>query len=60
MQTDHFDLNDIDGEPTDTQLQILMQTVLQEVQRRAEQARLALTQRLREDMDLANKQLSAP
>jgi hypothetical protein len=55
MQNEHFDLNDIQHEPTDAQLESLMNSVAVEVNRRAELARVALMQRLREDIAAANR-----
>lgn len=59
MQSDHFDLNDIQNEPTDEQLKALMNAVAAEAARRAELARGALMQRLREDIATANRSRSA-
>jgi hypothetical protein len=59
MQNEHFDLNDIQHEPTDAQLESLMNSVAAEVSRRAELARVALMQRLREDIVAANRTRSA-
>lgn len=55
MQSEHFDLNDIQHEPTDEQLKVLMNAVATEANRRAEVARVALMQRLRDDMVTANR-----
>ena len=54
MQSEHFDLNDIQHEPTDAQLKTLMNLVATEANRRAELAREALMQRLRDDIVAAN------
>jgi hypothetical protein len=54
MQSEHFDLNDIQHEPTDEQLTILMNAVAAEANRRAELARVALMERLRNDIVAAN------
>jgi hypothetical protein len=54
MLTEPFDLNDIQHEPTDEQLESLMISVATEANRRAEEARQALTRRLREDIVAAN------
>ena len=54
MEKDHFDLNDIQHEPTDEQLESLMNLVAAEVNRRAEQARQELIRRLREEIFAAN------
>ena len=55
MRSEHFDLNDIQHEPTDAQLKTLMNSVALEAKRRAELARLALMQRLRDDIHAANQ-----
>lgn len=55
MQSEHFDLNDIQHEPTDAQLKSLMNLVVTEANRRAELAREALMQRLRDDIVAANR-----
>ncbi|OGT31067.1 MAG: hypothetical protein A2W28_10760 [Gammaproteobacteria bacterium RBG_16_51_14] len=55
MQTEYFDLNDIQHEPTDAQLESLMSSVAIEARRRAEQARKALMARLREEIAAANR-----
>lgn len=54
MQSEHFDLNDIQHEPTDEQLKALMSAVATEANRRAELAREALMRRLRDDIVAAN------
>ena len=54
VSTERFDLNDIEHEPTDEQLDALMNLVATEANRRAEQARQALMRRLREDIATAN------
>lgn len=54
MPNEHFDLNDIQHEPTDAQLESLMNSVATEANRRAELAREALMQRLRDDIAAAN------
>ena len=51
---ERFDLNDIEHEPTDEQLNALMNLVATEANWRAEQARQALMRRLREDIAAAN------
>lgn len=56
MQNEHFDLNDIQHEPSDAQLQTLMSSVAIEAKRRAELAKEALMQRLRDDIAAANCQ----
>ena len=55
MQNDHFDLNDIQHEPSDAQLQALMNSVATEASRRAALAREALMQRLRNEIAAANR-----
>ena len=55
MPTERFDLNDIQHEPTDEQLESLMQSVAVEANRRADQARQELMRRLREDIAAANR-----
>jgi hypothetical protein len=55
MQSEHFDLNDIQHEPTDEQLKALMSAVATEANRRAELARETLMQRLRDDIVAANR-----
>lgn len=54
MQNEYFDLNDIQYEPTDAQLESLMNSVATEANRRAGLARAALMQRLRDDIAAAN------
>ena len=58
MDPAHFDLNDIEHEPTDEQLAALMQVVAEEARRRAEQVRLDLLADLR--AGLAAAEASAP
>lgn len=55
MQSEHFDLNDIQHEPTDAQLEALMNSVATEANRRAEVAREALMQRLRDEIATVNR-----
>ena len=55
MQTEGFDLNDIQHEPTDEQLDSLMNLVAIEANRRAEHARKELMRRLRADIAAANR-----
>ncbi len=55
MQTEHFDLNDIEHEPSDAQLEGLMNAVAAEARRRADVARVVLMQRLRDDIVAANR-----
>lgn len=59
MKSRPFDLNDIQHEPTDAQLKALMNSVALEAKRRAELARVALMQRLRDDIAAANRSRSA-
>ncbi|MEI6333202.1 MAG: hypothetical protein WCS87_01465 [Methylococcaceae bacterium] len=59
MQTAQFDLNDIEHEPSDEQLEALMNAVAIEANRRAELARVVLMQRLREDLIIANRSSTA-
>ena len=54
MHSEHFDLNDIQHEPTDAQLEALMNSVATEANRRAEVAKEALMQRLRDEIAAAN------
>jgi len=54
MQNDHFDLNDIQHEPSDAQLQALMNSVATEASRRAALAKEELMQRLRNEIVAAN------
>jgi hypothetical protein len=55
MQSEHFDLNDIQHEPTDQQLEALMMSVSVEARRRAEAARKELMARLRAEIAAANR-----
>jgi len=59
MQSERFDLNDIQHEPTDAQLETLMNSVATEASRRAELARQELMRRLREDIVAANNRPQA-
>lgn len=59
MQSERFDLNDIQHEPTDAQLENLMNSVATEASRRAELARQELMQRLREEIVAANNRQHA-
>jgi hypothetical protein len=54
MQSKSFDLNDIQHEPTDAQLETLMNAVAIEANRRAKVAKEVLMQRLRDDIIAAN------
>jgi hypothetical protein len=58
MQNDHFDLNDIQHEPSDAQLQALMNLVAMEASRRAGLAQEVLMQRLRKEIAAANLPLA--
>lgn len=55
MPTEHFDLNDIEHEPTDEQLDALMKSVAAEANRRADHAREELMRRLRETIAATNR-----
>ena len=55
MQSEHFDLNDIQHEPTDAQLEALMNSVATEANRRAEVAKEMLMQRLRDEIAAVNR-----
>ena len=55
MQSEHFDLNDIQHEPTDQQLETLMMSVSVEARRRAEVARKELMARLRAEIAAVNR-----
>ncbi len=55
MPTEHFDLNDIEHEPTDEQLDALMKSVAAEANRRAEHSREELMRRLRESIAAAHR-----
>lgn len=59
MQSERFDLNDIQHEPTDAQLENLMNSVATEASRRAELARQELMRRLREEIVAANNRQHA-
>lgn len=59
MQNEHFDLNDIQHEPTDAQLEALMNSVATEANRRAELAHQELMHRLREEIVAANNRPQA-
>ena len=54
-KNEQFDLNDIQHEPTDAQLETLMKSVAAEAKRRADLAKEALMQRLRDDIVAANR-----
>lgn len=53
---EYFDLNDIQHEPTDAQLESLMNSVASEAKRRAESAQEVLMRRLRDDITAANRE----
>ena len=55
MPAEHFDLNDIEHEPTDEQLDALMKSVAAEANRRAERSREEFMRRLREAIAIANR-----
>ena len=55
MQSEHFDLNDIQHEPTDEQLDALMASAATEARRRAESARRELMVRLRAEIGAVNR-----
>ena len=55
VQSEHFDLNDIQHEPTDQQLEALMMSVSVEARRRAEVARKELMARLRVEIAAVNR-----
>jgi hypothetical protein len=59
MQKEHFDLNDTQHEPTDEQLETLMNLVAIEASRRAELANRELMRRLREEIVAANNRPQA-
>lgn len=59
MQSERFDLNDIQHEPTDAQLKNLMDSVATEASRRAELARQELMRQLREEIVAANNRQHA-
>lgn len=53
MDPAHFDLNDIEHEPTDEQLAALMEAVAVEARRRGDLARRELTIRVQAALDAA-------
>jgi len=59
MKNEYFDLNDIQHEPSDAQLQTLMNSVAAEANRRAALASVALMQRLRDEIVAANRHRAA-
>ena len=58
MHTEHFDLNDIEHEPTDRQLESLMESVAEEARKRAEMARQMMLVRLRAEIVAARQRQS--
>jgi hypothetical protein len=58
MHTEHFDLNDIEHEPTDRQLESLMESVAEEARKRAEMARQTMLVRLRAEIVAARQRQS--
>jgi hypothetical protein len=59
MANSSFDLNDIQHEPSDEQLDTLMESVAEKARQRALLARQALMERLRADIARAQQSLSA-
>jgi len=60
LKTEHFDLNDIENEPSDEQLQSLMDAVAAEARQRAQVAMQAMVERVRSEIALArNRQAVA-
>ena len=55
MQAERFDLNDIEHEPSDRQLESLMELVAEEARRRAEEAREAMMASLRAEIAAARE-----
>ena len=53
MKAEHFDLNDIENEPSDEQLQSLMDAVAAEARQRAQVAMQAMVERVRSEIALA-------
>ena len=53
MDSIHFDLNDIEHEPTDEQLAALMEAVAEEARRRGDLARREMMTRLQAALDAA-------
>ncbi|AUB84067.1 hypothetical protein [Candidatus Thiodictyon syntrophicum] len=53
MDPAHFDLNDIEHEPTDEQLAALMESVAEEARRRGDLARRISMERLQAALDAA-------
>lgn len=59
VTTQAFDLNDMDNEPSDEQLQALMDAVAAEAIRRAELAAQTMQERVRTEMALARNREAA-
>ncbi len=60
LKIEHFDLNDIENEPSDEQLQSLMDAVAAEARQRAQVAMQAMVERVRSEIALArNRQAVA-
>jgi len=60
LKTEYFDLNDIENEPSDEQLQSLMDAVAAEARQRAQVAMQAMVERVRSEIALArNRQAVA-
>jgi hypothetical protein len=60
LKTEPFDLNDIENEPSDEQLQSLMDAVAAEARQRAQVAVQAMVERVRSEIVLAkNRQALA-
>jgi hypothetical protein len=60
MNTNRFDLNDTQHEPSDEQLAELMHAVSEEASRRAREARQMLMQRVREELAAAHRGRPTP
>lgn len=56
MNNQPFDLNDIENEPSDEQLQILMNSVVVEARKKADVAREQLMDTLRKEISRVNQQ----
>lgn len=55
MQTETFDLNDIHNEPTDEQLQALMEDVAEEARRKRELAAIRQLEILRSEIEAVQR-----
>ncbi|TVR02141.1 MAG: hypothetical protein EA399_00615 [Desulfovibrionales bacterium] len=55
MQTEAFDLNDIHNEPTDEQLQALMEDVAEEARRKRELAAIRQLEILRSEIEAVQR-----